>query len=210
MISQLIKNGLLVSEKLIAAMNRIPRHLLVDSALKHKAYDDVHLPIGYEQTISKPSTVAKMTELLQVESCHRVLEIGTGSGYQTAILAELCLKVYSVEWHQQLAKKARNQLFEWGYTTARIENGDGSQGWPDAAPFDRIIVTAGAPVIPENICYQLKTNGIMVVPVGAKKSQELLVIQRFETDDEPVFEISNQGPCEFVDLVGKYGWPGFA
>jgi protein-L-isoaspartate(D-aspartate) O-methyltransferase len=207
MVSHLTNNGFLISDKVKSAMSRVPRHLFIDSALKHKAYDDIHLPVGFEQTISKPSTVAKMTELLLLENSHRVLEIGTGSGYQTAVLAELCLKVYSVEWHLQLAKRARGRLYELGYSTARIENGDGSQGWPAAAPFDRIIITAGAPAIPETVCYQLKTNGIMVVPVGTKQCQELLVIQRSDPDDEPVFEIATHGPCEFVDLVGKLGWP---
>jgi protein-L-isoaspartate(D-aspartate) O-methyltransferase len=207
MIEQLDKNGLHISAYVLQAMGRIPRHIFIDPALNHQAYNDIRLPIGCEQTISRPSTVAKMTDLLDVKPHHRVLEIGSGSGYQTAVLAELCLKVYSVEWHPQLARQARTRLHELGYSTVRIEQGDGSQGWPSAAPFDRIIVTAGAPTLPEEVCYQLETNGKMVVPVGAKNAQELLLIHRTDTEEEPVFDVSRHGPCEFVDLVGKLGWP---
>ena len=207
MVEELENNISPIASHVLQAMLKIPRHLFVDPALNHQAYNDIRLPIGFEQTLSRPSTVARMTSLLDVKSNHRVLEIGSGSGYQTAVLAELCLKVYSVEWHQQLARQARARLSDLGYFTARIEHGDGSQGWPAAAPFDRIIVTAGAPTIPEAVCYQLTVGGKMVVPVGPKNAQELLLIQRSDINGEPVFDVSHHGPCEFVDLVGKMGWP---
>ncbi len=207
MIKYLQQNGYLSSLDIIRAMSRIPRHIFVDPAFSHQAYKDCRLPIGFEQTISKPSTVAVMTELLSIKPAHRVLEIGSGSGYQTAVLAELCRKVYSVEWLPQLVKQAQSRLNQLRYSTIRIEQGDGSQGWPAAAPFDRILVTAGAPVIPETVCYQLVSGGIMVIPVGDRNAQEMLRIQRTDDGDQTVFDVSTHGACEFVDLIGRLGWP---
>ncbi|MBN1879965.1 protein-L-isoaspartate(D-aspartate) O-methyltransferase [bacterium] len=206
MIDFLKNSGYLSSPEIVRAMSRIPRHEFVDPAFSHQAYKDTRLPIGCEQTISKPSTVAFMTELLDVKPNHRILEIGSGSGYQTAILSELCRKVYSVEWHMQLVRQAKDRLLRLGYSTTRIEQGDGSQGWPSAAPFDRIIITAGAPDIPETVCYQLVNGGIMVLPVGARDAQKMIKIQRTDCDNDVYFDITYHGDCEFVDLIGRLGW----
>ena len=206
MVEGLIKNNCLVTPDVIEAFKRIPRHAFVDKALRIRAYQDTRLPIGCEQTISKPSTVAVMTEILDIKPEHRVLEIGTGCGYQTAILALLAKKVYSVEWHPQLVQFARTTLKSLGFPTVRIEQGDGSQGWPSAAPFDRIIFTAGAPSIPEDVCYQLCDSGIMIVPSGPRQAQKLLKIKRTDTKDDVIFDVSEHGVCEFVDLVGRNGW----
>jgi len=206
MVAYLRASGCLTLPDVIDAFMRIPRHIFVDPALQRRAYLDLRLPIGCDQTISKPSTVARMTEILAVQPRHRVLEIGTGCGYQTAILGLLSRKVYSVEWHSQLVRKAREILTQLSLPTVRIEQGDGSQGWPAAAPFDRIIMTAGAPSIPESVCYQLTPGGIMVLPVGPRNKQELTRITRSDTTGETIFDVSRRGPCAFVDLIGKNGW----
>ncbi|MBN1297633.1 protein-L-isoaspartate(D-aspartate) O-methyltransferase [bacterium] len=206
MVDQLIRDGFLKNPAVIQAFRRVPRHGFVDAAFQSRAYSDTHLPIGCDQTISKPSTVARMTELLMVCPDHRVLEIGTGCGYQTAILAGMCRKVYSVEWHSQLVNAARKMMTQLEYPTVRIDQGDGSQGWPSAAPFDRIIFTAGAPTIPEPVCYQLVDGGILIVPVGPRRQQELVRIIRSDAENDVIFDVSYHGSCEFVDLVGKNGW----
>ncbi len=202
MITQFVDSGILTNENIIEAFRSVPRHLFVDDVFHDLAYRDQALPIGCNQTISQPSTVARMTELLAAEPHHRVLEIGGGSGFQTAILASLGCKIYSVEWHESLMKKARTLLQELGYYTVRIESGDGSQGWPDAAPFDRIIVTAGAPVLIETLCSQLSSEGRMVIPVGDRNTQKLTIVLR-EGDH---FRVEKMETVEFVDLVGKNGW----
>lgn len=206
MVAQLIDTGCLRTPEVIHAFKQVPRHFFVDPALRRRAYQDTRLPIGCDQTISKPSTVARMTELLDIESGHRILEIGTGCGYQTAILGVLSKKVYSVEWHQQLVTSARSKLAALSFPTIRVEQGDGSQGWPAAAPFDRIICTAGAPAIPEAVCYQLNPGGVMVIPVGPRDRQEMTRIFRTDSADDAVFDITVSGSCEFVDLIGKNGW----
>jgi len=206
LIDQLKSDGWLYTPRVIKVFSTIPRHTFTDPAFRHRAYKDCRLPIGCEQTLSKPSTVAAMTELLEVKADHRVLEIGAGSGYQSAILASLSKKVYSVERHPQLVKTARKNLARAGFPTVRVEIGDGSQGWPEAAPFDRILFTAGSPVVPEDVCYQLVNTGILVVPVGPRHKQKLLKIVRTNTENDVIFDITYHGDCEFVDLIGKNGW----
>ncbi len=144
-----------------------------------------------------------MTEQLEPEPGHRILEIGSGSGYQTAILAKLSKKVFSVEWCENLARAARKTMQDFGFYTVRIEVGDGSQGWPAAAPFDRIIVTAGSPAVPDILCRQLAPDGIMLIPCGDEESQTMLKIRRTDTG----FSEEQLGSFEFVKLYGKYGWP---
>lgn len=191
-------------ERVLSAMLKVPRHLFVPPELTEEAYNDYPLPIGCGQTISQPYIVALMTEALEVRENHRVLEIGTGSGYQCAILAELAKEVYSVERIPELALKAQKVLSLLGYNNVRIKIDDGTLGWPEYAPYDRIIVTAGAPKIPEPLLEQLDKGGIMVIPVGDEYSQELLVVTKL-TEDGKV-KIKSLGGCVFVKLRGEYGW----
>ena len=202
MVALLQSQGLLKSARLIEIMNSLPRHFFVDEPLWEIAYQDRPLPIGEGQTISHPSTVALMLELLEVEKQHRVLEIGTGSGYQTAILAEMSGKLYSVEWFDSLAKKARSRLDKLRLYTARIEVGDGSQGWPSAAPFDRIIVSAGSPETALVIREQLAHQGRLVIPVGSRSIQRVWMITR----DHDQYMRQDFVDCTFVDLLGRHGW----
>ena len=161
----------------LQAMSRVPRHLFVPDDVRPFAYEDRPLPIGRGQTISQPYIVAYMTEALQLEPAHTVLEIGTGSGYQAAILADIVKQVYSVEIVPDLAETARRSIAEAGYTNVEVRSGNGYMGWRDHAPFDRIIVTAAPPEIPKTLVDQLGVGGVMVVPVGTE-SQEIVVINR--------------------------------
>lgn len=189
-------------ERVLDALTATPREVFVDDSLQPVAYEDRALGIGFGQTISQPLMVAVMTQALQLQGSERVLEIGTGSGYQTAILARLAAHVYSIERYQQLAWQAARRLQSLGLSNASIYVGDGSLGWPDEAPYDRILVTAASPVIPAHLLLQLVHDGIMVVPVGVRAHQDLLFIRR--TLDQP--EIRNLGGCLFVPLVGAEGW----
>jgi len=191
-------------ERVLSAMLKVPRHLFVPPELSEEAYNDYPLPIGHGQTISQPYIVALMTEALEVKENHRVLEIGTGSGYQCAILAELAKEVYSVERIPELALRAQRVLSLLGYNNVWIKIDDGTLGWPEYAPYDRIIVTAGAPKIPEPLIEQLDKGGIMVIPVGDEYSQELLVVTKL-TEDGKV-KVKSLGGCVFVKLRGEYGW----
>ena len=166
------------------------------------AYSDCALPIAMGQTISQPMMVALMTQALQLSGKERVLEIGTGSGYQTAILARLAAHVYSVERFQQLAYHAARRLMQLAITNISLYVGDGSLGWPDAAPYDRILVAAAAPEVPQQLVDQLVTWGILVIPVGSQQRQELLVVHRAPWGPE----IRSLGGCVFVPLVGEKGW----
>jgi protein-L-isoaspartate(D-aspartate) O-methyltransferase len=188
--------------KLIAAMKKIPRHLFVEEALQNQAYTDHPLPIGEKQTISQPYMVALMTEALLLTGKERVLEIGTGSGYQTAILAELSEKVFSVERIRPLALRARKLLYELGYFNVEIKIFDGTFGWTEESPFDAIMVTAGSPDIPQPLIDQLAIGGRLVIPVGDAAVQDLY---RVTKAGEGVKK-ENLGGCRFVKLIGKYGW----
>ena len=188
--------------RLIAAMKKIPRHLFVEEALQSQAYTDHPLPIGEKQTISQPYMVALMTEALLLTGKEKVLEIGTGSGYQTAILAELSEKVFSVERIRSLAIRARKLLYELGYFNVEIKIFDGTFGWMEESPFDAIVVTAGSPDIPQPLIDQLAIGGRLVIPVGDAFVQDLFRV----TKTEEGVRKEDLGGCRFVKLIGKYGW----
>jgi len=189
--------------RVLDAMARIPRHRFVQEALVGRAYGDIPLPIGDGQTISQPYMVALMSEALGLRGGERVLEVGTGSGYQTAVLAELAGKVYSVERVRPLAERARRLLGDLGYYNIRIRVGDGSLGWADEAPFDAILVAAGAPDVPAALTAQLGEGGRLVAPVGSPDAQTLRRAVRRR--DGMVSE--DLTGCVFVRLVGAAGWP---
>ncbi|MFB3108293.1 MAG: protein-L-isoaspartate(D-aspartate) O-methyltransferase [Candidatus Binatia bacterium] len=189
--------------RVLQAMTKIPRHRFVDSALADRAYDDEPLPIGERQTISQPYMVAFMSEALKLTGGERVLEIGTGSGYQTAVLAELCLNVFSVEKFGPLAEKARGLLDELNYYNVALHVGDGTLGWSEHAPFDAIIVTAGSPELPRPLIAQLSIRGRIVLPIGNERSQ---MLKRFQRTVSGLQE-EGLGDCRFVKLLGRYGWP---
>lgn len=190
---QILPRGI-AEPRVIEAMSKVPRHLFVEEALRGVAYGDHPLPIGESQTISQPYTVARMTEALELKGEERVLEIGTGSGYQTAILAELCRKVYSVELCKSLAVKARNLLERLGYINTVIRIVDGSHGWKEEAPFDRILVTAAFPEIPAALIGQLDKGGKMVVPIGKEDSQTLFLAR----SEGGAVQTRSLGDCSFV------------
>lgn len=188
--------------ELLRAFLRVPRHLFVESALAEQAYKDIALPILNEQTISQPYTVAYQTRELEVRAGDKVLEIGCGSGYQAAILCELGADVYSIERVPVLYDLAKNLLGELGYRV-EIRCGDGTLGWPEEAPFDRIIVTAGSPGVPETLKKQLKVGGKMVIPVGGEAGQQMLVVERGENDE---YNVVRKKYFKFVPLIGREGW----
>jgi protein-L-isoaspartate(D-aspartate) O-methyltransferase len=188
--------------RVIAAMKKVPRHLFVEEALQGQAYSDHPLPIGEKQTISQPYMVALMTEALQLTGKEKVLEIGGGSGYQTAILAELAERVFSIERIRPLAIRARQLIYELGYFNVEIKIFDGTYGWAEEGPFDAIMVTAGAPDIPQPLLDQLTMGGRLVIPVGDAFVQDLIRI----TKTEYGIKKEDLGGCRFVKLIGKYGW----
>lgn len=188
--------------RVIAAMKKVPRHHFVEEALQNQAYSDHPLPIGEKQTISQPYMVALMTEALQLTGKEKVLEIGAGSGYQTAILAELAEKVFSIERIRSLAIKARKTLYELGCYNVEIKIFDGTLGWPEESPFDAIIVTAGSPDIPQPLVDQLSLGGKLVIPVGDSTAQDLIRVTKTE---EGIMK-EDLGGCRFVKLIGRYGW----
>jgi protein-L-isoaspartate(D-aspartate) O-methyltransferase len=186
----------------LAAMLKVPRHLFVSDALRDQAYGDFPLPIGEQQTISQPYIVAEMTQALQPGKDDRVLEIGTGSGYQAAILAEIVFRVYTIEKLYPLYAKTRKLFDKLQYHNIVTKYSDGTSGWKDESPFDAIIVTAGSPGIPKPLVSQLAVGGRMVIPVGDQYSQELIKLYK----DEHGIHKTNLGGCRFVKLVGEYGW----
>ena len=188
--------------RVLRALGKVPRHRFVDEALSGRAYGDYPLPIGERQTISQPYMVALMSEALELVGHERVLEIGTGSGYQTAILAELCSKVYSIERIKGLADRAIRMLDSLGYYNVLVRVGDGSLGWREEAPFDAILVTAAAPTVPDALVEQLSPKGRLVVPVGDAYSQEL----RKGVKEDEGMRWTDLGGCVFVKLIGNQGW----
>jgi protein-L-isoaspartate(D-aspartate) O-methyltransferase len=200
---QIISRGIRDSE-VIEAMKKVPRHLFVEEALQSQGYSDHPLPIGEKQTISQPYMVALMTEALQLTGKEKVLEIGAGSGYQTAILAELGEKVFSIERIRSLAIRARKLLYELGYFNFEIKIFDGTYGWVEEGPFDAIIVTAGAPDIPQPLIDQLTIGGRLVIPVGDAFVQDLIRV----TKTGEGIKREDLGGCRFVKLIGRYGWEG--
>lgn len=187
----------------LRAMSVVPRHLFVEEALQSQAYGENSVPIGYGQTLSQPYVVALMSSLLDVRPGMRVLEIGTGSGYQAAVLDAMGAEVYTVERIKQLYHTARKRLLDLRCFRVRTKLDDGTMGWPEQGPFDRIIVTAGGPKVPVPLIRQLAEPGVMLIPVGTeRRSQTLLCIRR---RDGKVYK-QDMGPCGFVDLVGEFGW----
>ncbi len=184
------------------AMRTVPRHLFVSEALMDQAYSDYPLPIGEQQTISQPYIVAEMTQALELNRNDRVLEIGTGSGYQAAVLAQIAYRVYTIERIHGLYVKTRKLFDRLGYHNIVTRYSDGTSGWKDESPFDAIIVTAGAPEIPDVLVEQLAVGGRMVIPVGNQYAQELIKLVR----DENGVRKDNLGGCRFVKLVGEHGW----
>jgi len=198
---QLVRRGL-SDARVLDALRKVPRHLFVEEALRDRAYGDHPLPIGEEQTISQPYIVALMTQLLEVSDRDKVLEIGTGSGYQTAVLAELARRVCSIERLPRLAERARALLAELGYANVWVRVGSGTLGWPDEAPFDRILVTAGGPSVPPPLFQQLAEGGRLVLPLGDPVNQTLTVVEKVRGE----MKTQEHGECKFVKLVGKYAW----
>ena len=201
LIASLRKMGIR-DERVLEAIAMVPREIFIDEAQRNMAYADRALPIDMGQTISQPLMVATMTQALQLSGKERVLEIGTGSGYQTAILSQLAAYVVSVERHEQLALQAVRCLAPLDIVNVAVYVGDGSLGWPEAAPYDRILVTAAAPEVPNHLVEQLVEWGMLVIPVGSHTRQELLVVHRAPWGKE----IRSLGNCVFVPLVGEGGW----
>jgi protein-L-isoaspartate(D-aspartate) O-methyltransferase len=199
--TQLLQRGIR-NERVLAAMSRIPRHEFVDQRYAAQAYDDNPLPIGDGQTISQPYIVALMLELLDPAPDHVILEIGAGSGYQTALLAELTRHVYAIERHPALAAAAQATLQRLGYPNVTLEIGDGSAGLAAYAPYDGIIVAAAAPMLPPTLFHQLKEGGRLIIPIGPPDAQELQLVTKLE--GRPV--VTGQTACRFVPLVGEHGY----
>ena len=188
---------------MLDALSRVPREVFIPLELRHRAFEDEALPIDVGQTISQPTVVAHMTEALALSPKHRVLEIGTGSGYQAAVLAELAAEVISVERHVQLAEQARQTLAYLGYDNVRVIVGDGTLGWEDGAPYDAIVVTAAAPVVPARLAEQLAPGGRLVLPVGGRSDQQLMIVRK---DERGALSESALGYVRFVPLIGQDGW----
>lgn len=201
LVETLRKKGI-SNERVLEAFEKVPRHVFVDTALQDRAYKDTALPIGMDQTISQPYTVARQTELLEVFPGEKVLEIGTGSGYQASILCELGAEVYSVERHKKLYEKARKHLEELGYSV-QLKLGDGTLGWSAYAPYDAIIVTAAAPEVPDKLLEQLSVNGRLVIPVGDTSKQQMIRVRKVRENE---FEQESFRHFKFVPLVGEKGW----
>lgn len=199
--NQLIPRGI-KDQRVLEAMGAVPRHLFVEEALQGEAYNDHPLPIGYKQTISQPYIVALMTQALELKGTDKTLEIGTGSGYQTAILSSLSKTVYTVERIRPLLENARRILASLGRHNILYKANDGTLGWKDFEPYEAVIVTAGAPRIPEPLLKQLSDGGRMVIPVGDRAGQDLILITRVQN----TFKEKSLGGCRFVDLVGSHGW----
>jgi len=200
--AQLIARGI-KDQRVLKAMLKVPRHLFVDEALRDRAYGDYALPIGEGQTISQPYMVAIMSELLELKGDEKVLEIGTGSGYQAAVLAELCYKVCTIERIGALGTRARKVLDFLGYSNVAVRTFDGTYGWRDESPFDGIIITAASPEIPQPLFEQLKEGGRMVIPIGTRYLQTLTVVTKLVGGKMNVQESVS---CVFVPLLGAYGF----
>ena len=186
----------------LGALRRVPRHMFVSEALRDQAYGDFPLPIGEQQTISQPYIVAEMTQALELTPDDRVLEIGTGSGYQAAVLAQLAYRVFTIERMRPLYLQARRLFDELRLFNIVTRYGDGSKGWEEESPYDAIIVTAGAPMVPSVLLNQLSVGGRLIAPVGNPHSQELVKIVKEKTGVREV----NLGGCRFVKLIGEHGW----
>ena len=203
MVERLREHYRIADPRVLDAMNEVPRHLFVPEALQGRAYGDHALPIDANQTISQPYIVARMTELLEVTRDSRVLEIGAGSGYQTAVLARVAGQVYAIERIGELARQAQSRIRALGIYNATVKCFDGTLGWSAHAPYDAVLVAAGGPEVPEPLLAQLKAGGRLVIPVGpTRESQRLVRVVR----EEDGFRREEHGPCAFVPLIGRYGW----
>jgi len=202
MVETQIRRRGVTSARVLEAMASVPRHEFIPGEFQHEAYADKPLPIGEGQTISQPYMVAAMAEALELTGPERVLEIGTGSGYQAAVLSLLAREVVTVESHTSLALAAQERLTDLGYTNVHVHNGDGSTGFPDAAPYDAILVTAAAPEIPPMLAGQLREGGRLVIPVGSRENQELVQAR----NENGVLKTRALFDCRFVPLLGRYGW----
>ena len=202
MVAELVKRGI-TDQRVIGALLDIPRHIFVEEAMAAQAYSDSSLPIGEKQTISQPYTVAKMTEMLELTGREKVLELGTGSGYQAAVLATLANRVYTVERIRPLALKARRALDSLGLLNVNLRIGDGTDGWPEEAPFDAILVTAGSPQVPECLVEQLAPGGRLVIPVGDRVDQTMVLVMK-DREGNVTRQVSEG--CRFVRLIGRNGW----
>lgn len=200
---QLVSRGI-TDPRVLQAMGRVPRELFVPEHLRVEAYEDHPLPIGRGQTISQPYIVALMAEALQLKGRERVLDIGTGSGYAAAVLASIALEVFSIEKIPELASQAEKNLQQAGFSQVRVKTGDGSQGWPEAAPFDGICVAAGAPAVPDSLKEQLSVGGRLVIPVGLEQGLQRLLLVTRRSDQE--FDRKEFGDVRFVPLLGQEGW----
>jgi protein-L-isoaspartate(D-aspartate) O-methyltransferase len=204
MIQHLREHYKIQDERVLDAMTAVPRHFFVPEALKAQAYKDNALPIASNQTISQPFIVARMTELLELNNQSKILEIGAGSGYQTAILAFLAREIYAVERVPQLAEEARERLQKFNVQNVSLRCADGTNGWENHAPFDGILVAAGSPSLPEPLLKQLRQGGKLVIPIGEdQKTQKLTRITRSAAND---FQTEDFGACAFVPLIGEHGW----
>ena len=203
MVERLASHYKIQDQRVLDVMNRLPRHLFVPEALKAQAYKDNALPIASGQTISQPFIVARMTELLELKGNEKVLEIGAGSGYQTAVLSQLARKLFAIERIPVLAKEAEAKLRYLGIRNFSLKCSDGTEGWPVYAPYDAILVAAGSPKIPEPLVHQLRVGGYLVIPIGDdQKTQHLIRVTRTEAG----FSTEDFGPCAFVPLIGEHGW----
>jgi protein-L-isoaspartate(D-aspartate) O-methyltransferase len=203
MVKRLREHYKIADERVLEVMNRLPRHFFVPEAIKHQAYKDNALPISSNQTISQPFIVARMTELLELTPNSRILEIGAGSGYQTAILASIAGKIFAVERIANLAKEAQERLQNLGFHNITLRCADGTNGWDVYAPFDGILVAAGSPEMPQPLLAQLKTGGRLVIPIGQDpKTQNLIRVTRTANG----FQTEDFGACSFVPLIGEHGW----
>jgi protein-L-isoaspartate(D-aspartate) O-methyltransferase len=205
MVDSQIRSRGIRDERVLRAMEKIPRHLFIDEGLIDQAYNDNPLPIGEKQTISQPYIVALMTEALELKGREKVLELGTGSGYEAAILAELADRVFTIERIASLAQKARKLLESLNYYNVVIRVGDGTYGWREESPFDAIAVSAGSPSIPRMLVEQLAIGGRLVIPVGGRYSQSLIKLTRLSENPDDV-KREDLGGCRFVNLIGEYGW----
>lgn len=203
MVDQHLARRGITSGRVLEVMSLVPRHRFVDGPLQSRAYEDTALPIGHDQTISQPWIVARMTELLDPRPAHRVLEIGTGSGYQAAVLSALAGRVFTVERHSVLTRRAKQIFEQLGIPNIMCRTADGTIGWGEWAPYDRILVTAGAPEVPAALLKQLAPEGILVIPVGDEKRQLLTVVHALPGGG---FRVLEESPCAFVPLVGREGW----
>ncbi len=202
MVAELVKRGI-TDQRVLGAMQEIPRHIFVEEAMSAQAYSDGSLPIGEKQTISQPYIVAKMTQLLALTGREKVLELGTGSGYQAAVLATLADRVCTVERIRPLALKARKALDSLRLLNVNLKIGDGTEGWTEEAPFDAILVTAGAPHLPDCLVQQLAPGGRLVIPVGDRIDQKLLLVTKGMDGSVATEECDG---CRFVRLIGRNGW----